>query len=65
MTILAHFVFLLHSRKTSNKPYDKVLGAAQFTERTSISCHKLSKVVKSCHKLSKVGLLNSLPTSHY
>ena len=25
-----------------NKPYDEALGAAQFTERTSISCHKLS-----------------------
>ena len=37
-----------------NKPYDEVLGAAQFTERTSISCQKLSKVVKSCQKLSKV-----------
>ena len=40
-----------------NKPYDEVLGAAQFTERTSISCQKLtklSKVVKSCQKLPKV-----------
>ena len=31
-----------------NKPCDKVLGAAQFTDRT------MSKVVKSCHRLSKV-----------
>ena len=37
-----------------NKSYDEVLGAAQFKERTSISCQKLSKVVKSCQKLSKV-----------
>ena len=37
----------------NNKPYDEVLGAAQFTEQTSISCQKLSKVVKSCQKLSK------------
>ena len=32
----------------SNKPYDKVLGAAQFIKRTSISCPKLSKVVNNC-----------------
>ena len=32
-----------------NKPYDKVLGAAQFTEHTM---HQLSKVVISCQKLS-------------
>ena len=35
-----------------NKPYDEVLGAAQFTELTMskavISCHKLSLVVISC-----------------
>ena len=44
-----------------NKPYDEVLGAAQFTEYTMHqlskdvkSCQKLSKVVKSCQKLSKV-----------
>ena len=37
-----------------NKPYDEVLGAAQITERRSISCQKLSKIVKSCQKLSKV-----------
>ena len=43
-----------------NKPYDKVLGAAQFIEHTSISCQKLlkfSKVVKvvnSCQQLSTV-----------
>ena len=39
-----------------NKPYDEVLGAAQFTELTMskavIICHKLSLVVISCHKLS-------------
>ena len=35
-----------------NKPYNEVLGAAQFAERTSISCKKLSKVVISCQKLS-------------
>ena len=38
----------------NNKPYVEVLGAAQFTERKSISCQKLSKVVKSCQKLPKV-----------
>jgi len=43
-----------NSRLLKNKPYDEVLGAAQFTERTSISCQELSKVVKSCQKLSKV-----------
>ena len=32
--------------------YDEVLGAAQFTERSSISCQKMSKAVISCHKLS-------------
>ena len=37
-----------------NKPYDEVLGAAQITERTSISCQKLSKVVKCCQMLSNV-----------
>ena len=36
-----------------NKPYDKVLGAAQFTERTSVCCQKLSKVVKICKNWSK------------
>ena len=40
-------------RAKPNKPYDEVLGAAQFTERTSISCQKLSNVVKSCQKLTK------------
>ena len=37
-------------KNKKNKPYDEVLGTAQFTERTSISCQKLtklSKVVKS------------------
>ena len=44
-------------KNKKNKPYDEVLGAAQFTERTMSkvvkSCQKLSKVVKSCQKLSK------------
>ena len=40
--------------KNRNKPYDEVLGAAQFTERTSVSGQKLSKIVKNCQKLSKV-----------
>ena len=40
-----------------NKPYDEVLGAAQFTKHISISCQKMSKVVKavkSCQELSEV-----------
>ena len=53
--ILSHFsatVFDISRGKImvyfqKNKPYDEVLGAAQFTERTSISCQKLSKVVTS------------------
>ena len=59
-TFLFRFVFdldlglKLRLVNMKNKPYDEVLGAAQFTERTSISCQKLSKVVKSCQKLSKV-----------
>ena len=36
-----------------NKPYDEVLGAAQFTESTSISCQKLQKGFKGCQKVSK------------
>ena len=54
-------LFIVHL----NKPYDEVLGAAQFTESINVkicrnvskvvkSCQKLSKVVKSCQKLSKV-----------
>ena len=42
--------------KKKNKPYNEVLGAAQFTERTMQQCQKLSKVVISCHKLSLVDI---------
>ena len=47
-------IYVYHLRKLfletlhENKPYDEVLGAAQFTECTSISCQKLSKIVKIC-----------------
>ena len=36
------------SELKKNEPYDEDLGAAQFPEDTSISCKKLSIVVKSC-----------------
>ena len=50
---------------TKNKPYDEVLGAAQFTERTMHA--PMSKVVKSCHKLSYLDfghLHNTLRNRH-
>ena len=62
------FGFLLTGIKekvlvNKNKPYDEVLGAAQYTERTMHQCPKLSSVVTT--EVMRAAEQHKQPQSRY